>query len=56
MQYMLTSEAAFSVATQAHLNRMAAMDRQYGVCARKADCWDAPANNRQEVAHSGSNE
>jgi hypothetical protein len=43
IQYVMTSEASFKTATQAHLNRMAAMDRQYDVCARKADCWDAPA-------------
>ncbi|MDB5979097.1 MAG: hypothetical protein JWQ69_112 [Pseudomonas sp.] len=41
-QYIMTSEAAFNAATDAHLNRMAAMDRQYNVCARKPDCWDQP--------------
>lgn len=43
IRYVMTSEASFKIATQAHLDRMAAMDRQYDVCARKADCWDAPA-------------
>lgn len=41
-QYIATSEAAFNAATDAHLNRMAAMDRQYNVCAQRPDCWDAP--------------
>ncbi|WP_395606506.1 hypothetical protein [Pseudomonas sp. B22129] len=42
VNYMTTSEQAFKGATDAHLNRMALMDRQYNVCARKPDCWDAP--------------
>jgi hypothetical protein len=40
---VMTSEPTFEVATQAHLNRMAATERQYEVWARKADCWDASA-------------
>ncbi|NVZ71756.1 hypothetical protein [Pseudomonas costantinii] len=40
--YLMTSEQSFKDATDAHLNRMALMDRQYNVCARKPDCWDAP--------------
>ncbi|WP_231675351.1 MULTISPECIES: hypothetical protein [Pseudomonas] len=43
IQYVMTSEESFKVAKQAHIDRMAAMDRQYDVCSRKADCWDAPA-------------
>lgn len=43
MQYLLTSEASFKAATHAHINRMAAMDRQYDVCARKSKCWDQSA-------------
>ena len=43
IKYVMTSEASFKLATQAHLDRMAAMDRQYDVCTRKSDCWDAPA-------------
>lgn len=40
--YMTTSNQSFRAATDAHINRMALMDRQYDVCARKPDCWDAP--------------
>ncbi|QXQ17034.1 hypothetical protein [Pseudomonas tolaasii] len=42
VNYITTSEQSFKGATDAHLNRMALMDRQFGVCARKPDCWDAP--------------
>ena len=40
--YMIASDQSFRAAADAHINRMALMDRQYGVCARKPDCWDAP--------------
>lgn len=42
LRYMLTSEQSASAATDAHLNRMALMDRQYNVCAVNPECWDAP--------------
>ena len=41
-QYIKTSEQALRAATDAHINRMALMDRQYNVCARNPECWDAP--------------
>ena len=44
-RYMQTSEQAFKAATEAHLKRMALMDRQYKVCARNRHCWDAPSKS-----------
>ena len=41
-QYIKTSEQSARAATDAHINRMALMDRQYNVCARNPECWDAP--------------
>ncbi|MGE7955156.1 hypothetical protein ACQKQA_00915 [Pseudomonas sp. NPDC089530] len=41
-RYMVTSEQSLNAATDAHLNRMALMDRQYNVCSLNPECWDAP--------------
>ncbi|MDF3200713.1 hypothetical protein P3C29_18670 [Pseudomonas sp. 1912-s] len=41
-QYINTSEQSLRAAADAHINRMALMDRQYNVCARNPECWDAP--------------
>jgi hypothetical protein len=41
-QYIKTSEQSLRAAADAHINRMALMDRQYNVCARNPECWDAP--------------
>lgn len=43
--YITTSNQSFRAATDAHINRMALMDRQYDVCARQPDCWDAPVKH-----------
>jgi len=42
IRYMVTSEQSLNAATDAHLNRMALMDRQYNVCSLNPECWDAP--------------
>lgn len=41
-RYLVTSEQSLNAATDAHLNRMALMDRQYNVCTLNPECWDAP--------------
>ena len=41
-RYMVTSEQSLNAATEAHLNRMALMDRQYNVCSISPECWDTP--------------
>lgn len=43
--YITTSNQSFRAATDAHINRMALMDRQYDVCTRQPDCWDAPVKH-----------
>lgn len=46
IQYVTTSEASFKFAKQTHLDRMAAMDRQYDVCKHRTECWDVPAGKK----------
>jgi hypothetical protein len=41
-RYMVASEQSLNAAIEAHLNRMALMDRQYNVCSISPECWDAP--------------
>ncbi|MFT0869649.1 hypothetical protein [Pseudomonas sp. CAM1A] len=38
-RYIIDSEVTRDI-IDAHLRRMALMDRQYGVCAQDSDCWD----------------
>lgn len=40
-RYIIDSEVTRDI-IDAHLRRMALMDRQYGVCALDSDCWDRP--------------
>ncbi|MEE1887364.1 hypothetical protein [Pseudomonas carassii] len=41
-RYIIDSEVNRDI-IDAHLRRMALMDRQFGVCALDSDCWDRPA-------------
>ncbi|ORT68493.1 hypothetical protein BTA49_15945 [Pseudomonas mosselii] len=40
-RYIIDSEVNRDI-IDAHLRRMALMDRQFGVCALDSDCWDRP--------------
>ncbi|PYC19652.1 hypothetical protein [Pseudomonas mosselii] len=40
-RYIIDSEVSRDI-LDAHLRRMALMDRQFGVCALDSDCWDRP--------------
>lgn len=39
IQLIRGRELAYRSVINRHMERMASMDRQYDVCARKADCW-----------------